>query len=265
MPPVTEQQAIVTLLKAAQKASEARERELALERERKSALMEYMFTHGVRKEPTTETELGATPKSWKVQRLDELAELFSGGTPSRKKLNWWKGDIPWASPKDMKRERLRDTQEHITKEAVQSGSRVVPAGTIFVVLRGMILAKDVPIAYTEVPMAFNQDMKAVVTCKGTWPEFLLYALVWRKSALVKNIGTSAHGTRRLNTPALAALRLPVPSLDEQVEIARVLGLCEQKLNALEVEIPLYKELYRVLLEEVMTGRVSTLIEERQAR
>src|SRR5205085_6403377 len=133
---------------------EARRRELDAERERKAALMEDLFTRGLRGELCQQTEIGPLPMSWSILRLNEMADSFSGGTPSKQRSEWWEGTIPWASPKDMKRPRLHDTQDHLTMEAIREGSRLVPAGTVFVVVRGMILAKDFPVAITEVPMSF---------------------------------------------------------------------------------------------------------------
>ena len=267
LPPVEEQRAIARALETVQQAKEARERELDLERERKAALMEYVFTHGTRSEPTQQTEIGEIPQSWKVKPLSSVADLVSGGTPFRENADWWKGAIPWASPKDMKSVRLADTQEHVSEEGIENGSRLVPSGTIFIVIRGMILAKDTPIALAEVSMAFNQDMKAVLCHEEQSSEYLLNALIWRKDGLAKHIGTSAHGTRRISTAAVDSLQLPIPPPDEQIEIARILGLCEAKIVALEREIPLHEELFRAILEELMTGRVSALplIEEHQAQ
>jgi type I restriction enzyme S subunit len=267
LPPLMEQMAIARALEAVRQAKDTRQRELALERDSRVALMDHLFTNGIRGETTKQSEIGEIPESWQVKPLGAIADLVSGGTPSRENADLWKGTVPWASPKDMKRVRLVDTEEHVSRKAIEAGSRLVPSQTIFIVIRGMILAKDIPIALTEVPMAFNQDMKAALTRGGHCPEFLLYALIWRKDGLAKHIGTSAHGTRRLSTSAVASLQLPIPLLDEQVEIASVLGSCEAKINALERELPLHEELFRALLDELMTGHLSTLplIEEQQAR
>jgi len=259
-----EQRGIAHALRLVQTVKQARQRELTLERERKAALMEHLFRYGTRREPTKQTEIGAIPESWEVRRLDGVAKLLSGGTPSRRRADWWKGAIPWASPKDMKKVVLADTLEHLSEEAVKARSRLVPAQTIFVVVRGMILAKDLPIALAYVPMAFNQDMKAVLPHSEHSSRFLLYALIWRKDELARQIGTSAHGTRRLSTSALESLQVPVPSPSEQKEIASLLYASESKIDAVERELPLREELYRAMLEQLMTGRLPAmpLIEER---
>lgn len=126
----------------------------------------------------------------------------------------------------MKKFRLSDTRDHISEEGLRNGSRLAPAKSIFVVVRGMILAKELPVALAEVPMAFNQDMKALVTRPVADPEYLLYALAARKDALATAISTSAHGTRRMETASLESLLLPLPPKVEQRRIAGVLAKLE---------------------------------------
>jgi type I restriction enzyme, S subunit len=147
LPPLSEQRAIAHALRTVQAAREARRREAAVERERKAALMQRLFTQGTRGEPTKTTEIGEVPASWDVVQLVTVARFESGGTPSKEREDWWKGTIPWVSPKDLKKPRLKDATDQITEEALAEGSRLAPRSTIFIVVRGMILAKDVPVGH----------------------------------------------------------------------------------------------------------------------
>jgi type I restriction enzyme S subunit len=72
LPPLPEQRAIARSLRAVQAARDARLIELALERERKAALMEYLFAHGTRGEPTKQTEIGEMPESWEVIKFERI-------------------------------------------------------------------------------------------------------------------------------------------------------------------------------------------------
>src|SRR5260370_29634600 len=85
------------------------------------------------------------PSEWTASRLGDVAGLQSGGTPSKKRPEFWQGMIPWASPKDMKQPYLLDTEDHISEEGLADGSRRVPAGSLFIVVRGLILDPDIPI------------------------------------------------------------------------------------------------------------------------
>jgi type I restriction enzyme, S subunit len=256
LPPVDEQRAIAHALRVVQEAKQARQRELALERERKAVLMQYLFTHGTRGEQRKQTEIGELPKSWRLAKLESVATLLSGGTPSKQRKDWWEGTIPWVSPKDLKQPRLTEVADYISDEALANGSRLVPAGTIFLVVRGMILAKDVPTAIAEVPMAFNQDLKAIVPRENISAEYLFYAVTWRKSGLTRSITTSAHGTRRLGSSAVSELLIPVAPREEQMHIAEILRLCEEKTTVLQREVSLMDELFRGMLEALMTGQLS---------
>ena len=145
--------------------------------------------------------------------------------------------------------------DHITEEAVQEGSRLAPANSLLVGIRGMILAKEIPVCLATVPMAFNQDVKAVVPHEGISPDFLLYAMNFFKSVLNHHVGTSAHGTKRISGDAIATLGIPIPPADEQELIADALSACDEKLVALSQELTLLSELFNALLEELMTGQV----------
>jgi type I restriction enzyme, S subunit len=41
--------------------------------------------------------LGDVPKHWQVTPLKHVVNLRSGGTPSKSNLDYWDGDVPWAS------------------------------------------------------------------------------------------------------------------------------------------------------------------------
>ena len=78
LPPLPEQRVIARALRTVQAAKEARRREIAVERERKAALMQHLFTHGTRNEPRAQTAIGAIPESWRVMKLGEAITLQRG-------------------------------------------------------------------------------------------------------------------------------------------------------------------------------------------
>lgn len=156
----------------------------------------------------------------------------------------------------MKRLRLRDTEDHITLEAAEEGSRLVPVSTIFVVIRGMILARNIPVAIADVPMAFNQDMKALLPTGAVESEYLLYALCFRREALIPEIGRSAHGTRRIGTASVESLLVPVPrDPEEQREIADVFNALDKREDTAKQKLATLRDLFSSLLDLLMSGRL----------
>jgi len=113
---------------------------------------------------------------WKEQTLGDCVSLQSGGTPSKKEPEYWDGEIPWLSPKDMNGPRVNDTEDHITKEGAENGTQLVPPGTILIMVRGMGLANHFPVCVTQRQMAFNQDVKAVTPDDSLRTDYLAYWL-----------------------------------------------------------------------------------------
>ncbi len=254
---ISEQNAIASVLSKIQAAVKTQDETITKLKELKTTTLIEIFRRGLngRSRKQKKTEIATIPENWTVARLDTLADLLSGGTPSKARPEWWLGTMPWASPKDMKRPRLWDTQDHITEEAVENGSRAVPAKTIFIVIRGMILAKDVPIAITETPMAFNQDMKAIISKSSVDADFLFYAIDAHKGALSKAIGTSAHGTRCIGSASLERLLLPVPTkLAEQRTIAASLRKIEDAHETASKKRNGLRTLFSSVLHKLMTGQ-----------
>lgn len=198
--------------------------------------------------PNSDVATLPIPEGWRWAALNELVTFSSGGTPPKKDPQLWTGTVPWVSPKDLKRPFLTDVSDHITSEAATRYSRVVPAGTLFVVVRGMILARDLPMALARTPMAFNQDLKALVPGLGISPDYLLYAMMSRKDSMVREIGTSAHGTRRIGSASLEAMQVPVPPLAEQKGIARVLSAIREAIETEERRIELLESLRAAALD-----------------
>ena len=83
LPPLPEQKKIAHILSTVQRAIEAQERIIATTTELKKALMQKLFTEGLRGEPQKETEIGLVPESWEVVPLGSIAKVGNGSTPKR--------------------------------------------------------------------------------------------------------------------------------------------------------------------------------------
>jgi len=254
LPPLVEQKAIARELAAVKRAIEAQEQIIQITTELKKALMQKLFSEGFRGEPQKETEIGLVPESWGVVPLSDVCRFQSGGTPSKQNPDFWQGTIPWVSPKDMKRPRLNDVADHISIEALESGSKLAPAGSVFVVVRGMILAKTVPVALATVPMAINQDIKAIVPGAELRSDFLLYALEAFRESMFKKVGRSGHGTATLMGHEVAAFKIPLPDMQTQEEIAYAFQNIERKKELHEQKYTSIQALFSTLLHELMAAK-----------
>jgi type I restriction enzyme, S subunit len=200
-------------------------------------------------------DLGPLPKDWVVRPLLEVGRWYSGGTPSMKNEAYWSGDIPWASPKDMKVSRLHDTIDHITSKAVNDGARLLPSGTVLMVIRGMILAHSFPVARAERPLACNQDMKALVVHQNIDSNYVLYWLTAHAQKLRGLTTESTHGTKRLPPETLYRVPFPTPPTKaEQEAIAGVLGDMDTEIEQLSARLAKARLVKQGMMQELLTGR-----------
>ena len=204
--------------------------------------------------------LGDIPAHWRSAPLRFLVSFSSGGTPDTKMREFWDGEIPWVSAKDMKRDIIADSQDHISELALSSSAlKLIEENAVLVVVRGMILAHSFPTAINTVPLTINQDLKALRCSKRLNPFFLKVVLEGATRYLVDQADSSAHGTKKIETDVLGALGLPVPPLDEQERI--VSGIAEQRVkidklsSATERSIALLTERRSALIAAAVTGQI----------
>ena len=256
LPPIREQEKIAAILWKLQRAIATQDRLIATTRDLKQSAMAHLFTHGLRGEALKETEIGLMPESWAPRTILELCEIWSGGTPRKSIAEYWKGDIPWVSGKDLKKPTLDDVIDHVTSDAIDAGSRLAPRDSVLLLVRGMGLAKDLPISVITRDMAFNQDIKALVS-RGTYSgQFLRSAIYAGKERLMSQIVPSAHGTMTLNlddveTFAVACPKDPV----EAKQIAAALTTIDRKLTHHRKKRDALNDLFQTLLHKLMSAEI----------
>ena len=171
------------------------------------------------------------PQGWEWVRFGDLGVIMGGGTPNKANSNYWNGDIPWVSPKDMKVSHIEQTQDNVTQYAVDNSSaKLIPKDSLLIVVRGMILAHSFPVAINVVPVTINQDMKALVILPQI-KEYLLLMIQGLKPDFVEMVDRSSHGTCKLVSEKLWAKWVAIPPLAEQhrivAKVDQLMALCDQ--------------------------------------
>lgn len=187
--------------------------------------------------------------SWPLLALKDCVKFLSGGTPNKGKPEYWNGDIPWVSSAEMTDRHLHTTSLKITQAGLDSGSRLVPAGTIFAVVRGMSLAKEFRISLASRPMAFNQDVKALIPRDGVDGRFLFYALAARADAIRDLATEAAHGTKKLEMDRLESVQIALPPLDQQRLVGDAAFCYDDLIATNQRRIALLEEAARLLYRE----------------
>lgn len=153
----------------------------------------------------------------KMVALGDIVTIKGGGTPEKGNAAYWNGSVPWASVKDFKTTELTKTINSITEAGVAaSATNIIPAGSIIVPTR-MAVGKA---AINAVPMAINQDLKALFVKANVDSRYLLHSILAGASAL-QRLATGAT-VKGITLDVLRALPIWLPALSEQKRIASIL-------------------------------------------
>ncbi|MBX3278112.1 MAG: restriction endonuclease subunit S [Acidobacteria bacterium] len=201
LPPLIEQRRIAAILDKAD----------ALREKRREAITELdelvrSFFFELFGDPLT------NPKGWPRKNLGQIASFIGGGTPRRDFPAYYEGDICWATSKDMKGEILRDTQEHITEEAIaNSATKLVMPGTIMIVVKSKILMHTLPVLISAVPTCFGQDLKGIQLRDHIPPSYVARHLrIGSRMLLELARGVNTEG---LTLDHLKSYKIMIPSDD----------------------------------------------------
>ena len=186
---------------------------------------------------------------WPTYRLGDCIKLFSGGTPSKAKEAYWCGNIPWISNKDMKVTRIYESEDYLSDLGANNGTHLVSAGTILIVVRGMILAKKFPVAMAMRRVAFNQDLKAIECISHVIPQFLFYWLQGKEYEMLGLADEAAHGTKRIQTDRLLNYPIELPDSDIQRKIAAILSAYDDLIENNTRRIKILEEMAQALYRE----------------
>ena len=101
-------------------------------------------------------------------------------------------------------------------------------------------------------------LRVVTQSENLLPGYLNFYLNWDiTQQKLKALATRGVSQSNINASKLMQFRIAIPPISEQTAIASILNACENKIAALEREITLLEELFQILLEELMSGRLST--------
>jgi type I restriction enzyme S subunit len=258
LPPLPEQKKIAHILSTVQRAIEAQERIIQTTTELKKALMHKLFTEGLRHEPQKQTEIGPVPQSWEVTTIGDVTAVKGG-----KRLS--KGDKLVERDTGFPYIRVTDFNElsvdirgllFLTEEAQRPISRyIINRDDVFISIAGSIgITGMIP---PELDGA-NLTENAARLISNDWsqlhPRFLMYWLASHHCQAEIKAQTVKNAQPKLALARIKSLKVPLPTHDEQVEIARALDLAGCKAENARAKRDQLQDLFRTLLHELMTAK-----------
>jgi type I restriction enzyme S subunit len=194
------------------------------------------------------------PESWQLSTLADVGEWKGGGTPSKAKPAYWKGEIPWVSPKDMKSDIIRFSEDSINEIAIsESSASLIPAGAILVVTRSGILRHTLPLAVAGRNLAINQDLKAITVRPGIENSYVFQYMKSNSQDILDSCMKSGTTVESIETSQLKNFPIPIPPLPEQKKIAEILSGIDTQRQALAKKVANASMLLNALGEKIFSS------------
>ena len=151
---------------------------------------------------------------WPMVELGDVChDIVSGGTPSTKNEEYWKGNIPWITSADIVDLKTARPRKHVTEEAIrESATNLIKKGNVIVVTRvglGKLFRNDFDVC-------ISQDSQGLIVKKEVSADYLVYILKDRVENFKKvSQGSTIQGVTKKQ---LSEIQIPLPPLEVQREI-----------------------------------------------
>jgi restriction endonuclease S subunit len=251
LPSLGKQHEVVETLDSVFAEIDLLEKNLELGDEKTDQLLQAVLNTSINSSLTNSEQVDASSSqnhAVEMVKLVDVCRLVGGGTPSKANPDFYLGDIPWATVRDMRSRWLENTEHTINEVAVrESSTNIIPSGNVVLASR-VGLGKVIQLKQDT---AINQDLRALIPrdISKTDSNYLYY---WALSIMPEVISAGKGATvQGVTLPFLESLVVPLPSLKKQLEIV-------VKLDSAFAEIQLLRNRSKVKKEYASSIRDSLL-------
>ncbi len=195
------------------------------------------------------------PESWTISVLDEVAEVITGNTPSKRDKSNYGHDMPLVKPGELLDRPVAKAEDNLSEKGAKL-ARILPPTAVLVSCIGN-LGKT---AISQVPVAFNQQINAAVFSEAVIPKFGFYYLQTGEVRNWMEKHASATTVTILNKGKFSKLPFPIAPFNEQRRIVEKIEELFTKLDAgvrsLEQTRALLKSYRRSVLKAAVEGELS---------
>lgn len=193
------------------------------------------------------------PEGWQYEKLGDLVKTTSGGTPSRRKSEYYvNGNIRWIKTKELNDRFIFETEEHITEDAVKNSSaKVLPEGALIVAMYGATIGK---IGITAAEMACNQACCAFISFDDMISKEYLYCWLMDNREYLVSQGKGAAQSN-LSQEMIRNFSLLCPDKKVIKNFTEIVTTMLEDKRVLENKILMLSKARDDLLPKLMSGEV----------
>jgi len=197
-----------------------------------------------------DSELGQIPQGWKVKKLgDVCSTIFSGGTPSTQKDEFWNGNIPWLSSGETRNRLITETEKRITLEGVQgSSTRLALSGDVVVASAGQGNTRG-HASLCMIDTYINQSLIALRANNQFLVSGYLFAILSTNYETLRAISDSSSSRGSLNQAMFRDFPINLPPLPIQHKIAAILSAYDDLIENNNRRIKILEEMAQNIYRE----------------
>jgi len=157
--------------------------------------------------------------SWPRVAIGEFCKTGSGGTPSRSRLEFYDGNIPWIKSGDLREKTVEQATEFISELAIQNSSaKIIPKGAILLAMYGATVGR---MAMLGIDAATNQAVCSIIPDKKkAFTKYVYYALLNKVPDFLRNAVGGAQPN--ISQGMIRETKISLPPIAEQIRIATIL-------------------------------------------
>jgi type I restriction enzyme S subunit len=256
IPPLSDQQIIAATLYKIQKAIEIQESIIEKTRELKKSTLHHVFTHGLRGEKTKETEIGPIPESWEVLELGSILKLAQYGLSVRGLSN---GQYPILRMNCQidGQVHLNDLQYVNLDNDIFEKFKVDDGDILFNRTNSWELVGRTAIYHTKETAVFASYLiRLKLDEEKINPDYLNdFFNMDATQKRLKSLASRGVSQSNISASKLKTFQVPVPAMNEQLEIVKILRAIDQKIFIHITKKSALQDLFKPMLNKLMTGKI----------
>lgn len=188
---------------------------------------------------------------WEKKKLGEVAEISSGGTPSRTNPDYWNGNIPWVSTTLIDFNFIDKTEEYITEEGLKNSSaKLFPKGTLLMAMYGQGKTRG-KVSILNIEASTNQACGAIITNNRILDSTFAFQNLAKRYDEIRDLSNQG-GQENLSGAIIKGIEIFFPTLLEQTKIASFLTAVDEKIQALKKKHSLLEQYKKGVMQKLFS-------------
>ena len=191
--------------------------------------------------------------AWSNSKIDDIAVVTSGGTPSRSNLTFWDGNIPWVTTSLVDFNIIQSAEEFITQKGLDNSSaKLFPKNTILMAMYGQGITRG-KVAILGIDATTNQACAAIKLQSNYDTQFIFQNLMSRYEE-IRDLSNDG-GQKNLSAGIIKEIEVNYPEKTEQTKIATFLSAVDEKIAQLSQKLHLLGQYKQGMMQKLFYQQI----------